>query len=463
MTSGQLLGPDLMALLEENSGEMKDVLDEVHPEDLADLFEHLSDEDAGALLLELPRDYAASVFERLDQEKQAQLAEQMGAQSTAELTLEMAPDDRADFLSIIPESLADPILRQIEQQDPEVAVDVQELQQWSETSAGGLMTTDYIAIRPDITLREAIAEVRLLADEAETINTLFVTDEQEHLLGILTLRRMFLSEPDARVADVMARNVISVLPELDQEEVASKLAKYDLTTLPVVDQEGELLGVITADDVFDVLTEEQNEDVQLMAAVGPMREGYFETGFIEFLKKRAPWLFVLFLGGFLTTQTLQSFQNELAAIAQLAIYLPLLISAGGNSGSQSSTLIIRGLAIGDIEIRDWWRVLLREGTLGLTLGLLLAGLGTARSLLAGDGTSFALLVGTTIVVIVMLGCMLGGMMPLILHRLGLDPATSSTPFIASVVDVMGVVVYLSLARVMLGGLAGLAEALPGPS
>ena len=226
----------------------------------------------------------------------------------------------------------------------------------------------------------------------------------------------------------------------------------------MVTEAGQMLGVITADDILDVLTEEQNEDAHKMAAVGPIREGYFDTTYWVFLRKRAPWLLVLFLGGFLTTQTLQAFETELAQIAQLAIYLPLLISAGGNSGSQSSTLIIRGLAMGDIEVGDWWRVLWREGVQGITLGSLMATFGVARAYFAGDGVQFALLVGATIIAIVILGCVLGGMMPIFLHRLGLDPATSSTPFIASVVDVLGVVVYLTLARLMLTALVTAAPA-----
>ncbi len=458
MRLGQLIGPELKALLEESPREIRAVLDEIHPEDFADIVQDLGQERATKLLRELPTEYAAQVFERLDEDRQAELAESLGAQSTAELTLEMDPDDRADFLSVIPSDLSAPILEHIERQDPEVAEDVLELRQWPETSAGGLMTTDYIEIRPSMTISEAVAEVRKLADDAETIDTLFVTDEDEHLLGVLPLKRMLLAESNARVADVMGHNIISVLPDLDQEEVASKLAKYDLNALPVVTESGQMLGVITADDILDVLTEEQNEDVHKMAAVGPMRDGYFDTSFWIFLRKRAPWLLVLFLGGFLTTQTLQAFETELASIAQLAIYLPLLISAGGNSGSQSSTLIIRGLAVGDIGVGDWWRVLWREAAQGITLGSLMAMLGVTRSYLAGDGTDFAMLVGATIVAIVIVGCVLGAMMPILLHRLGIDPATSSTPFIASLVDVFGVVVYLTLARLMLAALASAAPA-----
>jgi magnesium transporter len=265
---------------------------------------------------------------------------------------------------------------------------------------------------------------------------------------------MVLSGPFDLVSEVMARNPKSVPPELDQEEVARVLAKYDLSTLAVVAEGGSLIGVITADDVLDVLTEEQSEDVHKMGAVEPIRDGYFDTRFQTFLRKRAPWLVVLFFGGFMTTYAMRSFAAELAAVTTLSYYLPLLIAAGGNSGAQSSTLIIRALAVGDVESADWWRVLWRETMQGLTLGGMLAVLGMSRAILAGDGAAFAILVGTTIILVVLAGCVIGAMIPLLLHRVRIDPATSSTPFIASLVDVMGILVYLSLAQVLLSALSG---------
>lgn len=453
MSSGQLVGPELQALLEQDPSQVEAVFDDVHPQDLADIVEELDHHQAGQLMGHLPTEYAAQVFERLEDETQQHLVETLGVEKSVELALEMDPDDRADFFSVLPSNLGDPILRRIGLQDPEAARDVRDLRQWPETSAGGLMTTDYIDISPGLSIRQAIDEVRKLADDAETIDTLFVTSPTGRLLGILTLKRMLLTEAEARVADVMASHFISVPPDLDQEDVARKLAKYDLTAMPVVTDDGELLGVITADDVLDVLTEEQSEDVHKMGAMQPLRDGYLDTGYWLFLGKRAPWLLVLFFGGFLTTQTMQAFETELALVTQLAFYLPLLVSAGGNSGSQSSTLIIRALAVGDIDERDWFRVLFKEGLQGLTLGIMLAALGVGRAALAGDGPAFALLVGATIVAIVLMGCVIGAMAPLLLHRVGLDPATSSTPFIATLVDVAGIVVYLSLARLLLESLA----------
>jgi magnesium transporter len=248
-----------------------------------------------------------------------------------------------------------------------------------------------------------------------------------------------------------------VPPELDQEEVAKVLAKYDLHTLPVVGGDRQMLGVITSDDILDVMVEEQAEDVQKMGAIAPIAEGYFDASVGVYIKKRAPWLLVLFIGGFFTTSALKAYDEVLGAVAQLAFYVPLLISAGGNSGSQSSTLVIRGLAVGDIAMRDWWRVLIRELVQGLVLGGLLATLGLIRVFVAGDGWGLAAVIGPTILFIVLMGCVVGGMLPILLHRVGLDPATSSNPFIATLVDVFGIVIYLSLARLLLGGVVAAAH------
>lgn len=247
----------------------------------------------------------------------------------------------------------------------------------------------------------------------------------------------------------MRLNLICVPPEMDQEDVARTLGKYDMNTLPVIDEHGQILGVITADDIMDVMAEEQSEDVHKMGAVDPLSETYFDTSIVTFIKKRAPWLLVLFVGGFFTATAMRHFDGVLASIAQLSFYLPMLISAGGNSGSQSSTLIIRGLAVGDIETRDWWRVLSRELTQGIVLGCLLGAVGALRVVMGGESPTFAILVASTLIFIVVMGCVVGGMMPILLNRLGLDPATSSTPFIATLVDVLGILIYLGLANWLL--------------
>ena len=451
MRLARLIGPELEALLRENPDEIVDLLEEVHPEDIADIVEELDEVQASQLLTRLPTDYAAQVFERLDETRQGQLAGLMGTDSTARIATEMRADDRADFFSILPPDFAAPLLESLEKVDPEAAEEVEQLTRWPEKTAGGLMTTDYVAIPPDLRIGDAIEEVRRLAREAETLEVVYAVGPGNRLLGLLTLRNLLLADPAELVLDVIQRNVISVPPELDQEEVARTLAKYDLHTLPVVDQSGVLLGVITADDVLDVVHEEQSEDVQKMAAVAPIGESYFDASAVTFIKKRAPWLMILFVSGFFTTTAMKAFDAVLASIAQLAFYVPLLIAAGGNSGSQSSTLVIRALAVGQIQTKDWWRVLLREIAQGLVLGAMLAVFGVARVLFAGDGVEIAVVIALTIMGIVLMGCVVGGMMPIILHRFGIDPATSSTPFIATLVDVLGIVIYLGLAQLLLLG------------
>jgi magnesium transporter len=451
MRLARLIGPELEALLRESPDEIVDLLEEVHPEDIADIVEELDDVQASQLLTRLPTDYAAQVFERLDETRQGQLAGLMGTDSTARIATEMRADDRADFFSILPPDFAAPLLESIEKVDPEAAEEVEQLTRWPEKTAGGLMTTDYVAIPPDLRIGDAIEEVRRLAREAETLEVVYAVGPGNRLLGLLTLRNLLLADPAELVLDVIQRNVISVPPELDQEEVARTLAKYDLHTIPVIDQNGVLLGVITADDVLDVVHEEQSEDVQKMGAIAPIGEGYFDASALTYIKKRAPWLMILFVSGFFTTTAMKAFDAVLASIAQLAFYVPLLIAAGGNSGSQSSTLVIRALAVGQIQTKDWWRVLLREVAQGLVLGAMLAVFGVARVLFAGDGTEIAIVIALTIMGIVLMGCVVGGMMPIILHRFGIDPATSSTPFIATLVDVLGIVIYLGLAQLLLLG------------
>ncbi|MBM4362007.1 MAG: magnesium transporter [Deltaproteobacteria bacterium] len=457
MRLASLIAPELRALLSEQPEAIGGLLDEFHPEDVADLVAELDDERAAALLQHLPNEYAAQVFERLDDQRREELATRLGMDETARIVVEMGADDRADFFSQLPPAVGAILLVELERVDPEVAEDVETLAAWPEASAGGLMTTDYLSISPHLDVGDAIAEIRRRAGEAETVDIVFVVDDGNRLAGVLSLRQMLIAEAKERIADVMSTHVISVPPEMDQEDVARKLAKYDFHAIPVVGADGHLLGVITADDVLDVLTEEHGEDVQRMAAVAPMAEGYLDATTSTVWKKRVPWLVVLFVGEFLSGTAMRAHDDVLAAVGQLSYYVPLLVSSGGNSGSQSSTLVIRALATGAIETRDWWRVLLRETSQGLLLGVTLAALGFGRAMLAGDGPRFALLISLTVVGLVLMGCVVGSMLPMLLHRLRVDPATSSAPFIATLVDALGIVLYLTLARLILADvLAGAA-------
>src|SRR5260221_3509624 len=272
MRLARLIVPELKTLLAEHPEEVREVLDEIHPEDLADVIAELSNESAGELLTHLPTEYAAQVFGRLGDSQQEALAEQIGVDSTARLVVEMDADERAVFFSQLPPEVGADLLEEIERVDPAVANDVESLAKWPKTSAGGLMTTDFITISPNLLIQDAIDEIRRRAGEAETVDIVFAVSPEQKLLGILPLRQMLIAEPRERISEVMIHNVISVHPDLDQEEVARKLAEYDFNAIPVVSEDGMLLGVITADDGLDVLTEEQTEDVRKMAGGGPIRE-----------------------------------------------------------------------------------------------------------------------------------------------------------------------------------------------
>jgi magnesium transporter len=313
------------------------------------------------------------------------------------------------------------------------------------------MTTRYVHVGPDVSVRAAIDAVRQHAsDHHENIYNVYALEKGDRLLGVASLRDLLLASPIQPLREILTTNVISVPPLEDQEEVARKMAKYDLNVIPVLDDKGAILGVITIDDIVDVLTAEQTEDIQKLGGVEPLDVPYFRTSFISFIKKRGVWLFVLFFGEFFTQTALRHYDPVFEAIKGAAYYVPLLISAGGNSGSQSSTLIIRGLAVGEIKLTDWWRILVRELAMGAVLGIGLAVVGFGRVLMYPEQhADFAFTVALTLIGIVMTGCTVGAMLPIVLKRIGLDPATSSTPFIASLVDVLGIVIFVHFAKLVM--------------
>lgn len=451
MRLASLLVPDLKQLLKEDPEQVGELLDEMHAEDLADVIAELEPDEAAELLARMPAEGAAPIFERLEEHEQEEIVELMPPESVAQIASEMAPDDRADFFSALPPAMGEVILERLERVDPEAAEDVREIEKWPDTSAGHLMTTAYVSVPPKVSVGTAIEAVRQHAENHhENVYNVYALDTSEKLVGIASLRDLLLASPNQPLDDVMRTNIITVTPELDQEEVARRMAKYDLNVMPVVDDKGVILGVITIDDIIDVLTQEQTEDVQKIGGVEPLDVPYFQTSFLSFIKKRGVWLVILFVEEFFTQTALRYYDPVFEAIKGAAYYVPLLISAGGNSGSQSSTLVIRGLAVGEIKPGDWWRILVREAAMGVVLGILLAVLAFGRVLMYPEQHSdFAFTVALTLVGIVMTGCTVGSLLPLVLKRFGLDPATSSTPFIASLVDVLGIIIFVHCAKLVM--------------
>ena len=365
MRLGTLLGPDLKQILKEDPDQVKALLDEIHAEDLADVLSELEPDEAAQLLEKLPAGEAAEIFERLEEHEQEELVELMPPESVAQIASEMAPDDRADLFSVLPEAMGDKVLVALDRFDPAAADDVREIEKWPETSAGHLMTTSFVEVSPDSTVADAILAVRKHVEERdEPIYNVYAT-RKDQLEGIVSLRDLLLASPSQKLWEILRTRIISVTPETDQEEVARRMAKYDLNVMPVIDGAKGLLGVITIDDVIDVLTSEQTEDMQKLGAVEPLDVPYFQTSFWVFIRKRAVWLIVLFVEEFFTQTALRYYDPVMEAVKGALLYVPLLISAGGNSGSQSSTLVIRGLALGEIKMKDWWKIIFRELEHGL--------------------------------------------------------------------------------------------------
>jgi magnesium transporter len=450
MRLASLLGPDIKQILKEDPDQIRELLDEIHSEDLADIIGDLEPDEAAELLARLPAEDAAPIFERLDEQEQGDLVEQMPAESVAEIASEMAADDRADLFSALPEEVGEQVFEALRKVDPEAAQEVRDIEKWPETSAGHLMTTDYVVVSPRITVAQAFDIVRQRAREREKFVYVVYVLDQDKLAGIVSLRDLLIADPSHGIAEVMRTNVLSAPPTMDQEEVARRMAKYDLNVMPVVADDGKLLGVITIDDIIDVLVQEQTEDVQRIGGIEPLDVPYFQTTFLTFIRKRAGWLIILFVEEFFTQTALRFYDPVMEAVKGALLYVPLLISAGGNSGSQSSTLVIRGLALGEIKLHDWWRILLRETVMGVILGCLIAAIAMGRVMMYPDQTFlFALTVGLTVLCIILAGCTVGSMLPIVMKRLGIDPATSSTPFIASLVDTLGVIIYAHVAMLVM--------------
>ncbi len=454
MHLGRLLEPDLKRLIEESPEALGEALEALHPEDLAEVVAALAHSEAVSLLGALPAERAAELLERIPPEGQRGLLQALPAERAAELLGEMSPDDRVDLVQELAPEHAQAVLRALEAADKEAADEVRELGAWGPETAGGLMTPDFVALSPETTVTEAMEALRHVArqGEVETIYYIYVVGYGGKLLGVLSLRDLILAEPDARLSDVMNPHVVHVAPADDQEAVAAIMARYDLAALPVVDEVGRMLGVVTVDDVIDVVIEEATEDAQKMGAVVPLEDSYFATPPAEFVWKRAVWLIVLFAGQLLTANVMSNNLEELRRYLELAIFVPLVVAAGGNAGSQSSSLIIRALAVGEVRLVDWFRVARRELAIGLALGAVLGLVAFGRAFFESATIApslFGFVVGVSVLSNITMAALLGSQMPLLIRRMGLDPAVSSGPFIASLIDVLGLTVYFGVARTLL--------------
>jgi len=454
MRLAPLIGPDLQDAIAIGPAAVREAVSEFHAEDIAELLEDLSAREAIALVRALPNETAADVVERLSPHRQVLVFNAIDTGRAVELLSEMDPDDRVDLLQELEEDDATALLAALERREPEAAEEVRELVQYEPETAGGLMTTEFASLPPETKVWEAMEAARRFGreDMAETLYYIYVCRPSGELLGVVSLRDLILSEPGQALSEIMTENVFQVSPFDDQEKVAHAIARYDLGALPVVDQMSRMLGVVTVDDVVDVVIEEATEDAQKMGGVVPLEDSYFQTGWAEFVWKRGSWLVLLFAAQLLTATVIRENQDILEATVELVIFIPLIIASGGNAGSQSASLIIRAMAVGELRPRDWAKVLSRELLIGLSLGIALGLMGFARGWFAGETVApvaIATAVGASILAIVTLSTIIGSVLPLLIRRSGLDPAVSSTPFIASIVDVLGLLVYFAVAHLIL--------------
>src|SRR2546421_6943153 len=425
--------------------------------DLADSWPILSTEERLEGFRLVDRDAAEEFFTSLRALDQADLLQAMTPAEARHLLRQLAPDDAADVLQAVPPAKRAAFLDLL---DESARREVTALLAYAEDDAGGLMSPRYARLRPELRVDEAIAYLRIQARERlETIYYVYVLDSEQHLLGVVSFRELFAAAPDKSVADVMQPVAVAAREDMDQEELSRLFRQYGYLAIPVVDPENRMRGIVTIDDIVDVVEEEATEDIQKLGGMEALDAPYLQIAFPRMVRKRAGWLAALFLGEMLTATAMAYFEDEIARAVVLALFVPLIISSGGNSGSQATTLVIRAMALGEVKLRDWWRVIRRELAAGVALGSVLGTIGFLRIVLWQAVTPtygehyrlVALTVFSSLIGVVTFGTVAGSLLPFVLRRLGFDPASASAPFVATLVDVTGLLIYFTTASAILRG------------
>jgi magnesium transporter len=448
--------PELAELIRQrNFNGLKEILCAFPAPDIAEIFVDLQPGDEAVLLRLLPRELAAEVFEYLPLGDQENVLKALGSEQVAQILNDIAPDDRTALLEELPAAVTQKLLALLNPDERKIAT---ELLGYPENSIGRRMTPEYVAVQQNWTVAEVLAQLRRENHKRETMNHLYVTDSKGRLVDFVRLRDIVVSQLQTSVLELLENQKIFLRATDDQEAAVAAFKKYDVTMLPVVDSGDVLVGVVTVDDVLDVAEKEATEDIQKLGGVAALEASYLQTGILEMVKKRAPWLAVLFVGEMFTSVAMQNYGGEIQEVVVLAFFVPLILSSGGNSGSQATSLIIRAMALDDVLLRDWWRVMRRELATGFLLGCILASVGMARVFLwqflglagpNGYGANYpmlALTIGASLVCVVLWGSLVGAMLPMFLRLIRLDPAVCSAPFVATLVDVTGIVIFFNVAK-----------------
>ncbi len=453
----RLLQPEIQSLLEKKQlGILKDILNDWTPADIAELLTEISEKERVIIFRLLSKELAADTFEYLEFDTQMDLLKSMGNEEVAEILNEMDPDDRTALFEELPAAAAKQLIQLLSPEERKTAVS---LLGYPENSVGRLMTPDYIAVKPNFTIQQTLDFIRENGKNKETLNIVYVIDDRGKLIDDIKIKNILLAPVDQPISELMDENFVALHVYDDQEIAVEAFKKYDRVALPVIDKAGILIGIVTVDDVFDIAEEETTEDIQKQAAVEALEEPYSTVPLFTMIKKRAGWLAILFVGEMFTASAMAVFEDEIARAVVLALFVPLIISSGGNSGSQAATLVVRAMALGELTLKDWYFVIKRELLTGLILGTILAAIGFLRisvwqfaSHIYGEYWAFvALTVSLSLIGVVMWGTITGSMLPFILRRLGFDPASSSAPFVATLVDVSGLIIYFSVAIAILSG------------
>lgn len=456
---GTPLLPEIRELIEQrNFSALQRIFNDWLPVDLAELISDLPENEQAILFRLLPKDVATETFEYLDFDPQQNLLTALTQKDVTHILNSMSADDRTALLEELPGTVVQELLKLLSFKEFKIA---KTLLAYAEGSVGRLMSPDYLSVKKDWDINQVLDYIRTYGHESETLNVIYVVDDSGKLKGELLARELLLSAPEKKVSEIIAEDkIITLTASQDQKDALDAFKRYDTVALPVVDSNGYLIGIVTVDDMLDVAEEEETEDIQKFGGIEALEEPYIDLPIPQLIKKRAVWLVILFIGEMLTASAMAFFEDELAKAIVLATFIPLIMSSGGNSGSQAASLIIRSLSLGEITIRDWWKVMRRELVSGLALGCILGLIGVLRVVIwakvLGHLNMQWLFIGFTIGIsllgIVMFGTLTGSMLPLLLKRLGLDPAVSSAPFVATLVDVTGIVIYFSVASLLLGGI-----------
>lgn len=419
----------------------------VHPGDLLDLLEELEPEQKAELIQKLNDDDSSLIFQEMEDFEQAEILRLLSGDQARTILSDMASDDAADLIGELSPEEAQEVMESIGEEEP---LDFGDLLKYPEDSAGGIMTTEYISLPADLAAEEAIARLREIAPRAETIYYVFVVDDAGHLIGVLSLRDLIASSDGVLLKDIMRRNVISVNAEIDQEEVARIVSKYDLLAVPVVDEHERLLGIITVDDVIDVMEQEATEDIYRFAGAGEV-EGMelTEASVGKVVGLRLPWLLISMLGGIVSGTVIGAYKETLEAIVVLAVFIPVIMGMGGNVGTQSSTIFVRGLATGEIEPEEVWKYFFREVRVGATMGIICGLLISSAAFIWQGNPYLGLVVGVSMMVTISVATLIGTLVPMLLNMLHIDPAITAGPFVTTIKDFTGLLIYFSVASLFL--------------